>query len=138
MELWYFYVQSNRYDREFVVFKPETLKNASKAVESATEDLGFVRLNPVAWAQIEDLSIDYAIMEKTENLVAVPYKSKWSDLGDWDAVWTETPKDFSGNAVSQGAYAIDCKNTLLRSENANQGVGLGIKDIMAIAIKMLY
>ena len=120
----------------FRLFKPETLKNASKAVKAANEDLGFVRLDPIAWAKLDDTSIDYAIMEKTENLVAVPYKSKWTDLGDWDAVWVETPKDSASNAVSEGAYAIDCSNTLLRSESPNQKiVGLGLKDIIAIAMQ---
>ena len=41
-------------------------------------------------------SIDYAIMEKAKNLVAIPYLSKWSDLSDWDTVWTELSKDQSG------------------------------------------
>ena len=42
---------------------------------------------------LQDISIDYAIMEKAQNLVAVPYNSKWSDLGGWDAVWSESNSD---------------------------------------------
>lgn len=119
----------------FRTLAPKTLKLALDAVDAATEDLSFLRLNPRAWKKLEDISIDYAIMEKIPNLVAVPYSSKWSDLGGWDAVWSETPKDLSDNAVSQGAYAIDCSNTLLRSESSNQKiVGLGLEDIVAVAM----
>ena len=56
-------------------------------------------------------------MEKAQNLVAVRYSSKWTDLGDWDAVWLETEKDYKGNAVSEGGHAIDCSNSFLRSES---------------------
>ena len=74
-------------------------------------------------------------MEKANNLVAVPYTSSWSDLGGWDAVWSESESDLSGNVTSQSAYAIDCSNTLLRSESANQSiVGIALDSIIAIAM----
>ena len=74
-------------------------------------------------------------MEKAKNLVAIPYLSKWSDLGDWDAVWAEVSKDRSGTALSEAAHAIDCSDTLLRSECVDQQiVGLGLNNIIAIAM----
>jgi mannose-1-phosphate guanylyltransferase/mannose-1-phosphate guanylyltransferase/mannose-6-phosphate isomerase len=74
-------------------------------------------------------------MEKAQNLVAVPYASKWSDLGGWDAVWLESEPDTSGNVTSETAHAIECSNSLLRSESGSQQVvGLGLNDIMAIAM----
>ena len=59
---------------------------------------------------LEDISIDYAIMEKAQNLVAIPYAAKWSDLGGWDAVWAESNPNPSGNVTSKASYAIDCSN----------------------------
>jgi mannose-1-phosphate guanylyltransferase/mannose-6-phosphate isomerase len=113
----------------------ETLQYTKNAVETAKIDLGFVRLNPEFWKQIEDISIDHAIMEKAKNLVSIPFASKWSDLGDWDAVWGELDKDDSGVALSGDAYGIDCKNTLLRSESKSQYImGLGLTDIIAVAM----
>ena len=74
-------------------------------------------------------------MEKAQNLVAVPYTSKWSDLGGWDAVWADGDQDTDGNVLSRTAHAIDCSNSLLRSESQNQQVvGLGLKNIIAIAM----
>ena len=74
-------------------------------------------------------------MEQAQNLVAVPYASKWSDLGGWDAVWEESKSDALGNVTSATAHAIDCSNSLLRSESSDQQVvGIGLNDIMAIAM----
>ena len=84
----------------FEVHAPKTLELVSSAVELSSPDLGFVRLAPEPWSRLENVSIDYAIMEKTQNLVAITYLSKWTDLGGWDAVWSESSHDASGNATS--------------------------------------
>jgi mannose-1-phosphate guanylyltransferase/mannose-6-phosphate isomerase len=119
----------------FDAYASETLNLVSQAVTDATEDLGFFRLAAEPWSGLEDISIDYAIMEKAQNLVAVPYASKWSDLGGWDAVWSESERDISGNVTSDNANAIECSNSLLRSESSGlQVVGIGLNDIMAIAM----
>jgi mannose-1-phosphate guanylyltransferase/mannose-6-phosphate isomerase len=119
----------------FNIYAPETLHLVSKAVNGASEDLGFLRLATEPWSELKDISIDYAIMEKAQNLVAVPYVSKWSDLGGWDAVWAESKADALGNVTSETAHAIECSNSLLRSESSSQQVvGIGLNNIMAIAM----
>ena len=119
----------------FKAYAPETLDLVLKAIEHSSIDLGFLRLGKVPWSMLEDISIDYAIMEKARNLVAVPYTSKWSDLGGWDSVWAESNPDLLGNVTSKSAYAIDCSNSLLRSENDNlQVVGIGLTDVLTIAM----
>jgi mannose-1-phosphate guanylyltransferase/mannose-6-phosphate isomerase len=95
----------------FWAYAPETLDLVSLALNEASIDLGFLRLASEPWSKIEDISIDYAIMEKAQNLVAVPYTSKWSDLGGWDAVWAESKPDASGNVTSETAHAIECSNS---------------------------
>jgi len=119
----------------FRAHEPQTLDFVSQAVDEALIDLGFLRLSKEPWSKLQDISIDYAIMEKAQNLVAVPYLSKWSDLGGWDAVWSESKTDASGNATSDSAHAIECSNSLLRSESTSQQVvGIGLTDMMAIAM----
>jgi mannose-1-phosphate guanylyltransferase/mannose-6-phosphate isomerase len=116
-------------------FAPKSLELVGRAVGDASTDLGFLRLAPGHWSELDDISIDYAIMEKAKNLVAVPYTSKWSDLGGWDALWMDGHKDQSGNVTSEAAHALDCSNSLLRSESGTQQlVGIGLDDIMAIAM----
>ena len=119
----------------FSAYAPETQDLVLKSLQDASPDLGFLRLAAQPWSELEDISIDYAIMEKAQNLVAVPYASKWSDLGGWDAVWSESKSDPSGNVISETAHAIECSNCLLRSESSSQQiVGIGLDNIMAIAM----
>ncbi|WP_439525210.1 mannose-1-phosphate guanylyltransferase/mannose-6-phosphate isomerase [Marivita sp.] len=118
----------------FRAHAPDVLGPVEAAVREAHSDLGFTRLAPGPWAGVPDISIDYAIMERASNLAVMPYSAGWSDLGGWDAVWQETGPDESGNVTSSHATAIDCTDTLLRSENARvELVGIGLADIIAVA-----
>ena len=119
----------------FKAYAPVTLDLVSRAIDEASPDLGFLRMAKEPWSQLQDISIDYAIMEKARNLIAVPYVSKWSDLGGWDAVLLEGESDSRGNVLSDTANAIECNNCLLRSESDGQQlVGIGLNDIMVIAM----
>ncbi len=114
---------------------PELMAPVGRAVAQGQPDLGFLRLDPQAWAGAADISIDYAVMEKAENLSVVPFDGGWSDLGGWDAVWRETERDADGVATSGNATAIDCADSLLRSEDENlEVVGIGLKDVIAVAM----
>jgi hypothetical protein len=107
----------------------------SQAVAEARADLGFLRLSPGLWAQARDVSIDYAVMERAENLDVVPFAGAWSDLGDWNAVWREgAESDTAAGLVTRGAVTtIDCAGSLIWSEAAGQQVvGIGLKDIVVI------
>ncbi|MDB4229138.1 mannose-1-phosphate guanylyltransferase/mannose-6-phosphate isomerase [Paracoccaceae bacterium] len=119
----------------FEMYTPNLLTPVRSALENGKPDLGFFRLDPAVWAECHDISIDYAVMEHADNLVAVPLSAGWSDLGDWNAVWKEHGPDHKGIVTTQNATAIDCGNVLLRSESDSQHlVGLGLKDIVAIAM----
>jgi mannose-1-phosphate guanylyltransferase/mannose-6-phosphate isomerase len=114
---------------------PDMLKAVRAALAGADCDLGFTRLEAGPWAEAKDISIDYAIMEKADNLAVMPFGAGWSDLGGWDAVWLESGPDGDGNVCSNHATAISCEDTLLRSETAGvELVGIGLKDIIAIAM----
>ena len=120
----------------FHAHAPGLIEPAEDAVTDARTDLGFLRLDVSAWKKIEDISIDYAVMEKAANLSVVPYAAGWSDLGGWEAVWREAQQDARGVATSGHATAIDCDNTLLRSEDDSlEIVGIGLNNIVAIAMK---
>ncbi|ATG48140.1 mannose-1-phosphate guanylyltransferase/mannose-6-phosphate isomerase [Celeribacter ethanolicus] len=119
----------------FAQYAPSLSAPVTNAVETAQADLGFLRLAPAPWSQAEDISIDYAVMEKADNLAVVPFDGGWSDLGGWDAVWRETGPDENGVVTSGEATAIECENSLIRSDSAHlELVGIGLKNIMAIAM----
>ena len=74
-------------------------------------------------------------MEKADNLTVVPFAAGWSDLGGWDAVWRESKADANGVVASGNATAIDCRDSLLRSEDDSLAVvGIGLQDVIAVAM----
>ncbi|MGI3186561.1 mannose-1-phosphate guanylyltransferase/mannose-6-phosphate isomerase [Nioella aestuarii] len=106
-----------------------------EAVEQGKPDLGFFRLAEEPWESVQDISIDYAVMEKADNLSAVPFHGSWSDLGSWSTVREQSGLDVDGVATSGQVTTIDCKNSLLRSEHPDlELVGLGLDGIVAIAM----
>ena len=119
----------------FRAHAPDMLAPVGEAVEQGRADLGFLRLAAAPWKQAQDISIDYAVMERADNLSVVPFSAGWSDLGDWHAVWREMGRDAAGVATSGNALALDCRDTLLRAEaDGMELVGIGLEGIVAVAM----
>ncbi|HEX2146469.1 MAG TPA: mannose-1-phosphate guanylyltransferase/mannose-6-phosphate isomerase, partial [Pseudorhizobium sp.] len=118
--------------REMEIHAPEVAAAARASVEGAVADLDFIRLNSTAFAKSPDISIDYAIMEKTRNAAVVPSFFTWSDLGSWDAVWKLGNRDEAGNVISGHATAIDTKNSLVMSRTSHLAVQ-GLENVAVIA-----
>lgn len=115
--------------------QPALLDQVRRAVDQARVDLGFLRLAADPWAECADISIDYAIMEQADNVSVVAHSGDWTDLGGWEAVRAHTPQDEQGLAVSGDVTALDCRNSLLRSDSPGlRLVGLGLDNIIAIAM----
>ena len=113
----------------------EIVALVKSSIKEGHNDLGFFRIGPKSWDKCENISIDYALMEKTSQIVAVPLNCDWSDLGDWSTVMKEKTKKNKNSAEDQNITSIDCKNTLLRSEIDNMHlVGLGLENIIAVAM----
>ncbi|MBC2835132.1 mannose-1-phosphate guanylyltransferase/mannose-6-phosphate isomerase [Paragemmobacter straminiformis] len=120
----------------FKAHAPGLFEPVRAAVAGAKPDLGFLRLAPEPWAGVPSISVDYAVMERAANMSVVPFSGSWTDLGGWDAVADEMGVDASGNSQSGTATALDCRNTLLRSDSDGlELVGIGLDDIFAIAMK---
>ena len=119
----------------FKAHSPELLDPCEGALKDGESDLNFFRLDETAYGKAKDISIDYAVMEKANNISAIPYGGGWSDLGSWDALWKELGPDENGVVLDGTATAIDCENTYLRSESESvQLVGLGLKNIVTVAM----
>ena len=119
----------------FADHAPEVLAATRAAFEGAEKDLSFIRLAPDAWANLSEISIDHAVMERAPNLTVVPYAGAWSDLGDWQAVWRESTADAAGVVTSGPATALECSGTLLQATSeAQELVGIGLTDIIAVAM----
>lgn len=121
--------------KAYETYAPDLMAGARAAVAGAQRDLGFTRLKAEPWEDLSDISIDYAIMEKAENLAVMPFSGDWSDLGGWEAVWMESGPDADGNVATGAATGIDCRGTLLRSEAEGlELVGIGLEDMIVVAM----
>lgn len=119
----------------FRTHAPALVTPCEDAVRKARPDLGFVRLDEAAYASVPEDSIDYAIMEKSQDVAAVPVRCGWSDLGSWDAVWREMQPDDAGVATRGAVTQIGCHNTLLRSEEEGPHlVGVNLDEIAVVAM----
>ncbi len=115
---------------------PELLAAAREAVTEASADLGFIRLSAGPWSRVADISIDHAIMERVSNLSVVRHDGVWADLGSWAAVLEQAPRDRTGTALQGHATAVECENTLLRSDSDGiELVGIGLKNVVAVATR---
>lgn len=114
---------------------PDLIEPVGEAMSQARADLGFLKLAAEPWRRVRDISIDYAVMEQARNIAAVPFGGKWSDLGGWDAVWSEGGPDADGVVTFGNAHAVECRDVLLRSEAEGQElVGIGLEGIIAVAM----
>ncbi|CAD7040766.1 mannose-1-phosphate guanylyltransferase/mannose-6-phosphate isomerase [Pseudorhizobium endolithicum] len=118
--------------REMETFAPEVAGAARQSVQKAVSDLDFIRLDAGAFSKSPDISIDYAIMEKTANAAVVPSSFVWSDLGSWDAVWKLGIRDEAGNVASGNATLVDTRNSLVMSRTSHLAVQ-GLENVAVIA-----
>lgn len=115
--------------------QPQMLKSVKTAVRKSTKDLDFVRIDPLAWGDVQSQSFDYALMEKANQIGCVAFNGAWSDLGDWQALAQLQDTDKSGNILHGEAHQIDSKNSLLWSAKEGQVLtGIGLENIMAISM----
>jgi mannose-1-phosphate guanylyltransferase/mannose-6-phosphate isomerase len=119
----------------FEAHAPALMEPVEGAVREARSDLGFLRLDAAQWEKAEDISVDYAVMERASNLQVVPFDGQWSDLGDWSSVWRESGPSEDGLVTHGPVTAIDCSTSLLRSESEGlELVGIGLRDLMVVAM----
>jgi mannose-1-phosphate guanylyltransferase/mannose-6-phosphate isomerase len=112
--------------------EPEMADAIEAAVENATTDLGFLRLEPDAFARAPQKSIDYAVMEKTERAAVVAGDFRWSDIGSWDALLDITPHDAQGNVVRGPVVVVDTRNCIVHSDGKLTAT-VGVEDLVVVS-----
>lgn len=77
------------------------------------------------------ISIDYAVAEKSAQVVMAPLTAYWNDIGSWDAIYDVLEKDQCGNALKGDCLPIDCSNTLMLGRN-RLIAGIGLEDVLVV------
>ena len=116
---------------EMRALAPEVLEAAQKAVSGRKTDLDFIRLDEAAFAAAPDISIDYAIAEKTKKAAVVPASLGWSDVGSWSALAEIAPRDAAGNHALGDVVLENAGNCYARSDGILTAL-LGVKDLVVV------
>jgi len=129
-----FMIRADVFLDELMTLSPDILRAVRKSVQHAKIDLGFVRLDPASFAEAPDISVDYAVFEKTSRAAVLPVTFAWSDLGSWDAVWKVAEKDGAQNASRGPVTFSQTGHSLVVSEGVHVAVQ-GLDDVVVVASK---
>jgi mannose-1-phosphate guanylyltransferase/mannose-6-phosphate isomerase len=110
---------------------PAVFAACRQAVERAEGRNGLLLLDEESFSSSPAISIDYAVMEKTQRAAVVPLDAGWSDVGDWAALWDLADHDADGNTIGGDVIAIDAHDSLLRSSGRLLGV-VGVENLVVV------
>ncbi len=116
---------------EMRAYAPEVLESVQHAVTKRRQDLDFIRLDPVAFTACPNISLDYAVAEQTARAAVVPADLGWSDVGSWDALWEQSPKDAEGNVAVGDVLLEGSSNCFVRSDGIVTAV-VGLDDAVVV------
>ena len=122
------------YLEELQKHSPEVHEACGKAMKTTTKDLDFIRLDKKAFELSLSISMDYAVMEKTNLASVVPLDAGWSDIGSWTALWEACEKDKEKNSIVGDVKAMSTENCLIRAENKLVAT-IGVKDLVVVETK---
>lgn len=103
--------------KELEKFDPGIIHACRNALASEEVDSDFIRLIDEEFKKSPNISIDYAVMEKTRNAAVIKLDSEWSDVGSWSSLYDAKPKDSNKN-VTEGDVALEgVSNSYIHSSN---------------------
>lgn len=120
--------------QEMQTYTPELLSLVQIAVEKRQTDLYFERFQLEDFIKIPDISIDYAIAEKTGQMLVIAADLTWSDIGSWNGLWDISQKDSVGNVAIGNVFLENTRNSYIRSEEMVAAVN-GLDDIVVVVTK---
>lgn len=113
---------------------PDIVSAMTASLAAATHDMGFLRLESQAFATSPQISVDFAIMEKTERAAVCVVDYVWNDIGSWDAVAGSLLSDADGNAVVGRGFLANSRNVTIHSADVLTTV-LGCDDLVVVTTR---
>ena len=129
-----FLFKASRYLQELKTHRPDIAAACEEAVGAVSPDLDFIRVDADAFSKCPVDSIDYAVMERTEDAVVVPMDAGWNDIGSWSSLWDVAAKDAAGNASSGDVMLLDTRNSLVKADDKFVAV-MGLDDLVVVSTK---
>ncbi|TPE63649.1 mannose-1-phosphate guanylyltransferase/mannose-6-phosphate isomerase [Sandaracinobacter neustonicus] len=128
-----FLFKASAYLEALATCAPEVAKAVDDAVRIAEIDGMIFRPGGAEFAACPSISIDYAVMERSDKVSVVPVDMGWSDVGSWDALWRVTAPDAEGNVVRGAGALIGCRDSLVRNEGGPFVAALGLEGMVVVA-----
>nr|WP_314420596.1 mannose-1-phosphate guanylyltransferase/mannose-6-phosphate isomerase [uncultured Erwinia sp.] len=131
-----FLFSAKRYLKELGEFRPDILKACQHAMAGIKIDSGqdFIRVNMQAFAACPDESVDYAVMEKTEDAVVISLDAGWNDVGSWSALWEVNAHDNKGNALTGDVFTHNTKNCYINTDDTLVAA-IGVENLVIVNTK---
>lgn len=104
------------------------------AINNAELDNDFIRVDSDAFKLCPDESIDYAVMEKTQDAVVLPMNVGWSDVGSWSSLWDISEHTEEGNVYHGDVIGHNTSNSYIYSESGLVTT-VGVKDLVVVQTK---
>ena len=121
-----------RYLAELERLEPEMVAACRAAVDTGQRDPDFVRLDGDEFGKARSVSIDYAVMEHTQDAAIVPADIGWNDVGAWSALWDIGDKDAAGNVTQGDVVAEATTGSYLRTDGP-MIAAVGVEDMVVVA-----
>lgn len=129
-----FLFKASRYLDELKKFRPDIYEACKNSLDTTESDLDFLRISKQHFEACPSDSIDYAVMEKTEDAVVVIMDAGWSDIGSWSSLWDISKKDANGNASYGDVYLHNSKNSFIKADQ-KLVAAVGVDDLVIIDTK---
>lgn len=113
-------------------FEPDMLAAVRTSLEGAAREGSMIVPAAEAFLSARSESIDYAVMEKADQVAVVPVEMGWSDVGSWDALHLLGVPDEKGNVIQGDVVSIDSSGCMIRSEGPVVTVA-GVSDLIVVA-----
>ena len=129
-----FMFKASVYLDELKKYAPEVYSACEKAVSKAESDMNFIRPNAEEFSKTLDISVDYAVMENTDNAIVVPMDAQWSDVGSWASIWELSPKDENDNVANGDVISIGSKSCYIDA-GEKLVAAVGVENLVIVQTK---
>jgi len=116
---------------EMVIHSKTVLDFVDKSVKNSRKDFDFIRLEESSFESCPSDSIDYAVMEKSNNIVAIPLSFGWDDVGTWSSLYDVSKKDSNGNVLDGDIITKNTSNCYIKSDG-HLIATIGVKDLIVV------
>ena len=119
---------------ELKKYHPDIYDACQLSAKNISKDNDFIRINKEAFDNCPSDSIDYAVMEKTDDAVVVAMDAGWSDIGSWSSLWDISKKDSRGNAIYGDVISYESNNSYIRTDE-KLIAAIGVDDLVIVSTK---